>query len=173
MKLTLEELAIAETARAELLETPLPPAMGQLGCLAAIAGVVVLVAWPPVVDALPALSFFTPFVMLFAVLGVVGGPVFLMFGGQSGRNAGRAAIEASLRVFEDANADREEQLRAAAVLLQRAYISQGPSTDLIMDVEEARERIGDGLGLVLEVEQHFSERFGSWPVFDSSEDADE
>ena len=173
MKLTLEELAIAEAARAELLETPLPPAMGQLGCLAAIAGVVVLVAWPPVVDALPALSFFTPFVMLFAVLGVVGGPVFLMFGGQSGRNAGRAAIEASLRVFEDANADREEQLRAAAVLLQRAYISQGPSTDLIMDVEEARERIGDGLGLVLEVEQHFSERFGSWPVFDSSEDADE
>jgi len=111
--------------------------------------------------------------MLFAVLGVVGGPVFLMFGGQSGRNAARAAIEASLRVFEDANADREEQLRAAAVLLQRAYISQGPSTDLIMDVEEARERIGDGLGLVLEVEQHFSERFGSWPVFDSSEDADE
>ena len=70
MKLTLEELAIAEAARAELLETPLPPAMGQLGCLAAIAGVVVLVAWPPVVDALPALSFFTPFVMLFAVLGV-------------------------------------------------------------------------------------------------------
>lgn len=173
MKPTLEELAIAEAARAELLETPLPPAMGQLGCLAAIAGVLVLVAWPPVVEALPALSFFTPFVMLFAVVGIVGGPVFLMFGGQSGRNAARAAIEASLRVLEDANAERDEQLRAAAVLLERAYISQGPSTDLIMDVEEARERIGDGLGLVLEVERHFFERFGSWPVFDASEDVDE
>ncbi|MDG2283437.1 MAG: hypothetical protein P8L45_09960 [Longimicrobiales bacterium] len=173
MKLTLEELAIAEAARAELLETPLPPAMGQLGCLAAIAGVVVLVVWLPVVDALPALSFFTPFVMLFAVLGAVGGPVFLMFGGQSGRNAGRAAIEASLRVFEDANADRDELLRAAAVLLERAYISRGPSTELIIDVAEARDRVGEGLGLVLEVERHFAERFGSWPVFDSSEDAHE
>ncbi|MCH1571900.1 MAG: hypothetical protein L7S64_11200 [Longimicrobiales bacterium] len=173
MKLTLEELAIAEAARAELLETPLPPAMGQVGCLAAIAGVLVLVVWPPVVEALPLLSFFTPFMMLFAVLGVVGGPVFLMFGGQSGRNAARAAIEASLRVFEDANADRDELLRAAAVLLERAYISQGPSTELIMDVAEARDRVGAGLGLVLEVERHFSQRFGSWPVFDSSEDADE
>jgi len=173
MKLTLEELAIAEAARAELLETPLPPAMGQVGCLAAIAGVLVLVVWPPVVEALPLLSFFTPFMMLFAVLGVVGGPVFLMFGGQSGRNAARAAIEASLRVFEDANADRDELLRAAAVLLERAYISEGPSTELIMDVAEARDRVGAGLGLVLEVERHFSQRFGSWPVFDSSEDADE
>ena len=165
MSLSQEDIAIVEAARAELREMPLPPAMGQWGCLAAVAGVLVLIVWPPLLDAAPSASFFTPFAMLFAIVAVVGGPVVLLTGGHSGRNAARAAIEASLRVLEDPDVNREEFLRAATVLLDRAYVSQGPSTDRMVDPIEARARVGDRIELVLEVERHFVAEYDDWPVF--------
>ncbi len=165
MSLSPGDVSIVESTRSELRDEPLPPAMGQVGCLGAVAGVIVLVAWPQLLEAVPALSFFSPFAMLFAFVGIVGGPVMLMFGGQSGRQASRAAIEASLRVFEDPEAERDEQLRAATVLLTRAYISQGPSTDRMIDTDDAKGRIGDQIDVVLDVECYLAEQYGDWPVF--------
>lgn len=163
--LSREDVAVIEAAREEIEEPPLPLARGQFGCLGAVAGVVVLGAWPKLLEFLPGLSFFSPFAMLFALVGILGGLVVAMSGGQFGRNAARAAIEASLRILEDAESTRDEELRAATVLLSRAYISQGPSVDQMIDKEEARERIGDRMDVVLDVDRYLLEQHEAWPVF--------
>ena len=165
----LDRIVIRET-RAEIKETPLPPDRGPLGCVAGLVGLVVLIAWPPVVEQIPAASFFTPFVMLGGVLALIGGPVASFFGGSSGRAAADAAAESGLRHLEDPRSDRETKLRAATLVISHAYISQGPSTVQLLDPAAAGERIAAEMPLVLATENLLVEEFGEYPVFSLAED---
>lgn len=173
VSLSRSDIAVIEEARAELRELPLPPAMGRLGCLVSIGGVATLAVWPQLLKVAPAMSFFTPFVMLFAIVVIIGGLSALVGDGQFGRNDARAAIEGALRILEAEHADREERLRAALILLERAYVSQGPSTEQMLDVSEARRRIGSRIELVLEVERYCISQHEVWPVFGDSGPPDE
>lgn len=160
-----DDVSVVETARQELDELPLPAARGTFGCLGGLAGTALLAAWPRLLNVVPELSFFSPFAMLFAVAAILGGVVMGVSGGPSGRSAARAAVEAALRVLEDPDAARDEQLRAATVLLTRSCVSQGPSVDLMIDREEATGRIGDRIDVVTDVDRLLVERYGAAPVF--------
>jgi hypothetical protein len=149
-------------ARADLVEEPLPPGTGQMGCVAAIAGVIALLAAPRVVPLIPGGSFLAPFVTLAAVLAVLGGVVWSIFGGNSGRAAARAAVESALRHIEDVDSDREVLLRACTVLVSRAHIVQGPTTAVIIDSPDALPRLGERLSLAVAVELYLIEEFGEY-----------
>ena len=142
--LSSEDVQAIEMARIELRETQAFPNVGRMGCLGMIAGVVLFLTWPRLLTMMPALSFFTPFVMLGAFVGAIGSPFLAVFGGQSSRNGSHAAVQAALRALEAPDADREEQLRAAVVLLTDASTTRGSAP--VRDID-----------LVAEVERHLNE----------------
>ena len=137
--LSSEDFRTIEVARAELKEAQVPRNARRLAWLWTIAGVVLFVAWPQLLRVIPALSFFTPFAMLVAFVGAIGGPFVTVFGGQSSRHGSSVAVEVALRVLEDQDSDRGEQLRAAVVLVTHAPAARASSpvwdTDLVSEVE--------------------------------------
>lgn len=169
-QLTDRDRMIIRETRTEIRETPLPPDRGPLGCVAGLVGLVVLIAWPPIVRQVPAAAFFSPFVMLGGVLALIGGPVASFFGGSSGRSQAHAALESGLRHLEDAESDRETRLRAATLVISHAYISQGPTTSRMLDPDEARPRIGPAMPLVLGVEQFLEDEFSEYSIFSLAPD---
>jgi hypothetical protein len=149
-------------ARADLVAEPLAAGTGQMGCLAAIVGAVALLVAPRVVPLIPGGAFLAPFVTLAAVLAILGGVVWSMFGGNSGRAAARAAVESALRHIEDVDSDRDVLLRACTVLVSRAHIVQGPTTIAVIDSAHALPRLGERLPLVVAVELYLIEEFGEY-----------
>lgn len=137
-----------------------------MGCLVALGGGVVLLAWPAVADFVPGGGFVGPFVLLGATILLVGGIVWSFFGGSTGRAAAGAAVEASLRQLESGEEDREANLRAATLLITHAYVTQGPATAPTFDPDEVRGRLGRALPLVLAVERYLVEEVGGYPVFE-------
>ncbi|HBV06342.1 MAG TPA: hypothetical protein DEF01_06330 [Gemmatimonadetes bacterium] len=155
--LSSEDFRTIEVARAELQEARVSPNPRRLGCLGAIAGVVVFVGWPHLLREIPRLSFFTPFAMLFAFVGAIGGPFVTVFGGLSSRHGSNAAVEVALRVLQAQDSDREEQLRAAVVLVTNASAVPAPSpvwsTDLVAEVKRymdtrREDSVPEGGGIV-------------------------
>lgn len=169
--LTGQDRSIVLDARREIVENPLPPGRGQLGCVVALGGGGLLLAWPAVAEAVPGGSFVGPFVLLGATLLVVGGVVWSFLGGSTGRAAASAAVEAALRQLASGDEDREANLRAATLLLTRAYVTQGPTTTTTFDPGKARARLGASFALVLAVEQCLIEEVGAYPVFEGGEPA--
>ena len=145
--LSAEDFRTIEMARVELQEARVLPNARRLGWLGAIAGVVVFLAWPHLLREISALSFFTPFAMLFAFVGAIGGPFVTVFGGQYSRHGSSAAVEVALRVLQARDSDREEQLRAAVVLVTNGSATRVPSpvwsTDLVAEVERYMDTRGE------------------------------
>jgi hypothetical protein len=164
--LTDRDRLVVREARREIVENPLPPSAGPVGCLAALLGGAALVAWPAVADFVPGGEFAGPFVLLGAVLALVGGVVWSLFGGSTGRTAAGAAVEAALRQLESGEGDRQANLRAATLLLTHAYVTQGPATTPTFDPDEVRPRLGGARPLVLAVERYLAQEVGAYPVFD-------
>lgn len=163
-----DRLVIRETLE-DIAERPLPPDLGPLGCVAGLAGAVVLVSWPWILKAIPAASFFTPFALTGGVLALVGGPVASFFRGGAGRAAAGAAVESALRHLEDPESDRETCVRATTLLLSHAFHSQGPTTVQIVSVEDAAPRIGKRMELVRAVERLLVDENVTYPVFSHAE----
>lgn len=149
----------------EIRQTPVPAERGRYGCLAAVMGLVVLVAWPRVVDLVPGGEFVSPFVWLAGIVLVLGGPAMALLGSGGGGREAAAAVEAALRRLEDPASDRETLLRAATLLVAHAYTARGPTTVQTFDTEEVAPRIGGRLPLVLAVERRLVEEDAAYPVF--------
>ena len=128
-----------------------------MGGLAGIAGLVLLVVWPRVVDAVPGGAFLSPFMLLLGAVLLVGGPLMAILGG-AGRRAAAAAVEAALRRLEDPEVDRETTLRAATLLLLHASAVEGAAAPQGADPDEVARRIGGRLSLVRAVERYLVER---------------
>ena len=62
--------------------------------------------------------------MLFAFVGAIGGPFVTVFGGQSSRHGSSAPLKLHF-VFSRLDSDREEQLRAAVVLVTNGSACPG------------------------------------------------
>ena len=146
--LSSEDVQAIEMARIELRETQAFPNVGRMGCLGMIAGVALFLTWPRLLTVMPTLSFFTPFVMLGAFVGAVGSPFLAVFGGRSSRSGSHAAVQSALRALADPDAHREEQLRAAVVLLTQDSTTRVSSSvrdiDLVAEVERHLNEIDEG-----------------------------
>lgn len=151
--------------REELLAAPAPTDHARFGVPTAILGLVVLVAWPRIVDSVPAGGFVSPFVLLAGALMLIGGPVLAVMGGGGGGRGAEAAVEASLRRLEDPETDRQTALRAATILITHAFWSRGPATFQTFEADEAAARIGPRLPIVIAVEEHLVSNGSAYPVF--------
>ncbi len=163
--LTERDLLVIRETIADIESAPPPTDMGHLGCPAAILGGLLLVAWPKLLELLPAAGFFTPFVMLAAVLMMIGGPVAAFTAGGFVRGASIAAAEAALRQLESDEDDREVMLRAATLLLMNAFVSSGPGATMAFNPDGVASRIGDSFPLVVAVEKHLIDVVLTHPVF--------
>lgn len=149
----------------EIHQAPVPAERGRYGCLAAVIGLMVLVAWPRVVDRVPGGAFVSPFVWLAGVVLVLGGPAMALLGSGGGGREAAAAVEAALRRLGDPASDRETLLRAATLLVSHAYTARGPTTVQTFDTEKVAPRIGARLPLVLAVERRLVDEDAAYPVF--------
>lgn len=164
-RLTDHDRLVVRESHEEIAATPPATGLGYLGCPVALLGIVIFVLWPQLLEAIPAASFFTPFVMLAAVLMVIAGPVAGFTSGGGGRGRSTAAVEAALRQLESGDGDRDVMLRAATLLISHAFVSQGPTTSQTYDVLEVTSRIGSALPLVLSAEAYLVEELGVHEVF--------
>jgi hypothetical protein len=155
---------IADTLE-EISSTTPPTDLGYLGCPVAILGVVLLLGWPQVLGLVPWAAFFSPFVMLGAVLFIIGGPIAGLRSGGFTRGASLAASEAAVRQLERGDGGRDVMLRAATLLISHAFVSHGPTASMAFDPSEVVNRIGSALPLVLGVEMKLLEDSGGYPVF--------
>lgn len=156
---------VVRETREELLAAPATPDRGRLGCPIAILGLLLLVGWPRVADAVPGGSFVSPFVLLAGALMLIGGPVLALAGGARDRRAAESAVEAALRRLEDPDTDREIALRAATVLIVHAFTSQGPTTVQTFEPNEVAERVSLRLPLVVAVERELLADGSAHPMF--------
>ncbi|MDE0897372.1 MAG: hypothetical protein OSA81_00005 [Longimicrobiales bacterium] len=160
-----EDRAQVREARDDLRDTHLPAPTGQVGCLAAMLAVVAAAITLRLANNVPGFVFIAPFVILGALLTVIGSIVWGMSGGSGGRNAASAAIESALSYLEDEGSDRSVCLRAATVLLMRATIDEGPATHSMYEPGELVVRLGSRLPLVVAVEELLMDKHGIRPVF--------
>lgn len=158
-----DRAAIRETLD-DLRATPVPADRGPLGCFGAIVGVVLL-GIESVLPDIAAIDFFRPFITLIAVVMIFVGIVSSFFGGASARTAARAAMEAALRRLEDPESDRDTLVRAATVLVSKATISTGPTTDRVFSEADVRERVAGVRSLIEVVERHMTAEFNVLPTF--------
>lgn len=160
---------VRETAE-EVRAAPSPATAARFGLPAALLGLVIVLGWPRVRDAVPGGDFVSPIVLLMGILLLLGGPAVMLMNRGGGHSAARAAVEAALRRLEDPRSDRETALRAATVLLIHAYVQAGPTTAETFDPDELAPRIGSRLPLVVAVEEHLVERSWAYPVFTLASD---
>ena len=167
----LERRIVRETLE-EIRVSPAPADRARFALPVALLGLVLVVGWPRVVDAVPGGDFVSPFVTLIGVVLVIGGPVLALLGRGGGRLAAGAAAEAALRRLEDPASDRETLIRASTLLVTHAYSSQGPATVETFDHDEARARAGSRLPLLMAVEGYLLDEGSAYPVFTLAPDAD-
>ena len=160
-----EDRAQVREARDDLRDTHLPAPTRQVGCLAAMLAVVAAAITITLANNIPGFVFIAPFVILGALLTVIGSIVWGMSGGSGGRNAASAAIGSALSYLEDEESDRSVCLRAATVLVMRATIDEGPATHSMYEPGELVVRLGARLPLVVAVEELLMDKYGIWPVF--------
>lgn len=149
----------------EIRQAPAPAERGRYGCLAGLIGLVVLIAWPRVVEQVPGGDFVSPFVWLMGIVLILGGPALAVLGRGGGGREAEAAVEAALRRLEDGDSDRGTVLRAATLLLVHAYVSRGPTTVQTFDPPELASRIGSRLPVVQAVERRLVEEGATHPSF--------
>lgn len=149
----------------EIRTAPAPAERGRLGCAAGILGLLILIGWPRVADAVPGGDFISPFVWLTGIVLLLGGPAVALFGAGGGGREAAAAVEAALRRLEDPKSDRETLLRAATLLVAHAYTARGPTTVQTFDAGEVAPRIGGRMDLVLAVERRLVEEGAAYPTF--------
>ena len=149
----------------EVRAAPSPAAASRAGLPAALLGLVVVLGWPRIRDAVPGGDFVSPIVMIVGVLLLLGGPAMVLMGRGGGYRAAQAAVEAALRRLENPDSERETVLRAATLLVIHAYSRAGSATVESFDAEEVASRIGPRLPVVVAVEEHLVEEGLAHPVF--------
>ena len=88
------DLSVIEEAWTDLAGSPPPAENRYLGGLVGVAGIVLMLVWPPVADRLPAGAFLNPFVLTVGILLLVGGPVYALVAGGSAKTAASAVMPA-------------------------------------------------------------------------------
>ncbi len=152
----------AEAAR------PVPPDMSAVGCTVAILTVAVAAGLPPLLRvfgvALPAPAA----AILLGTLGVAF--AWGVFRGVTGKSrsvraVGERAADALGRLAAHPEDRGPEARRAAVALIANAWLSNGPSTIQVIDVDAARDRLGAALPFVVEVEEFLLSASKTYPVF--------
>ena len=172
-RLTDHDRRVIREAREEIAATPPPTGRGPIGWFFGLLGAALLVVWPGLVESVPGGAFLNPFVLMAGGLMLVGGPVYALFGRGSTSSAARAAVEAALRLLEGGEAERDEKLRAAALLLAHAYVSDGAAIVQMFQPEEVRGRIASAAPLVVAVERYLIDEFGDPPILTLALEDDE
>jgi hypothetical protein len=176
MSLGPEEQAVVQEALEEIQETPPPPDRGPLGCVVALPGFVLLLLYPPAARFLD-LPGWAGIAALSAGIPLVSFGLILWFtAGRLGRRHAMAASEAALLALEswtDEEAEREEALRAATLLLMSSFAQSGPTFVATFDASEARKRIGPRMPLVEAVERYLLEQEAVHPLFTREEEPPE
>ena len=160
---------VVHEARTEIFAEPLVESRGPVGCIGALLGAALLVFWPALVEVVPGGGFVSPFVLLGGLILVVGGILSTFMVGRKNR-AAHAAAEAALRQLEGGGhtadgGQREIALRAATLLISRAFVSDGPTTVETFDRYEAANRIESAMPLVLGVQAVLIDELGAWVPF--------
>jgi hypothetical protein len=154
----------------EIRDAPPPRDRAPVGCVIALPGFVLLLIVPVAARILGVASTVaTPLIGLGVVLVVVGVAIWFGAGGFV-RGHATAASEAALRTLEAGEEDRTVALRAATLLLANAYATYGDSATRSFEPAEARRRLGEALGLVLEVEETLVADGAVDPVFTTDDD---
>lgn len=143
-------------------ESP-PSSPRPWGCLAVIAGLVLLLVLPQIGISLP-----PPWnTLLLLVIGLllVGGVFVGVFMG-SGRY-GRAAVraEAALQALSGGQPDEAARMRHAVELIAHAWFSDGPTLSAAVDLVQARQRLGTNLDYIVAVERVLAQEIGDQHVF--------
>jgi hypothetical protein len=143
---------------------PLPSSPRPWGCLAVIAGLVLLLVLPQLGIRLP-----PPWnTLLLVVIGLLlAGGVFVGVFLGSGRY-GRAAVraEAALQALSGSQpADEAARMRHAVELIAHAWVSDGPTLSAAVDLVQARQRLGTNLDYVVAVERVLAQEIGDQQVF--------
>lgn len=159
------ERRLVRETREDLLAAPTPPHRAHFGCPVAILGLLLLLGWPQIADAVPGGGFISPFVLLAGALMLIGGPALALFGGGGTHRAAEAAVEAALRRLEDPETDGETAVRAATLLIVHAFSTRGPTMTETFRPDEVAERIGARMLLVIAVEEELLASDSVYPVF--------
>ena len=154
---------IRETAE-DVRSSPPPSVHARLGIPAAVTGGIILFGWPRVVGQVPGGDFVSPFVTLFAVVLVFGGPALALLGAVGGGRS-RLAVQAALARFDDPESDDETLIRAATLLVLHAHERRGRTTVEVFDPSTVGTALGSRLALVEAVEEYLVEEGAASPAF--------
>ncbi|MBT8489371.1 MAG: hypothetical protein KJO65_11155 [Gemmatimonadetes bacterium] len=154
----------------EVQGSPPPTVIARYGIPSALLGGLLLFAWPRVSGSVPGGDFVSPFITLFAVVLLLGGPALVFLGAGGGGRAAAAAVEAALDRFRDPESDGETLLRAATLLILHAYARRGPATVEVFDAVEVQSTLGGHLGLVRAVERYLVDEGKAYPAFTLASD---
>jgi len=145
-ELSAEERAIVDEWHRQIAATePLPPNIGSLGTVAALAsGAALLALWR-----------YSHLSLLLAVpLGILflAGAVVHLFGGSGGSNVLRGRVQVALAALE-AGGDEASRRAAAVAIIANAWDLRGPAAYMVLDVPEIEARLGAALETVRAVER--------------------
>jgi len=148
---------------------PAPANPRPYGCLAVIAGLVLLIVLPQLGVRLP-----SPWnALLLAAIGLllaIGVFVGVFMGsGRYGRAAERAEA-ASQALSGGQPGDMSACIRPAVDLIAHARVSDGPTQSAVVDIAQARERLGANLDYVVAVERVLAQEIGDQYVFIKPDD---
>lgn len=146
-----------------------PRDLSAPGCLLFVLSLVMFILiprlalrWPDVLTRSVRLGLFA-----LIVVGLLAGlTLAFLFGGGRGRKQAQARAEAAVEHLASRfGENRRADLEAAARLVVNAFFSGGPWTVGTIDIETARERLGQAEPLVREVERAILEDSGGMAVF--------
>ena len=163
-----ERQAIATEWRRISAEPP-PPPRREIGCMTAIAAIVLAIGGPPVlrwlgIELHPGVRLALGVVLGIAILG--GAFVGLVLVSSRYSHAYQSANAAATWLAQNGDGgDPAERRKRAVTLLFHAYCSDGPSTSTTIDFEATRQQLGDALPYVMSVERVLRTDFQIYPVF--------
>lgn len=148
-----DDRALVRQTLQEIREAPAPRDRAPMGCVVALPGFVILLIFPMVARIIGAGSTLGATLIGVGIVLVVVGVAIWFGAGGFVRGHALAASEAALRTLESEEVEREVELRAATLLVARAYATYDQRTTRSFDPVEARHRLGERVELVLEVER--------------------
>lgn len=156
---------LADLSRLRDQPPPSDPAAG--GCSLASVAIILIVLMPFVGQALDLSgSVMARAGAALALTALVGGLVGLLGGGMK-RGALSREVESAIEDLVAAYPDGDElrRRRAAVLILDRAFMTVGPTTTSSFDPDLVKERLGETLPYVERIERMLVERNEIYPVF--------
>lgn len=153
----------------EIAGTPAPRNLSPVGCLVFVVAVLLFFALSVLTRRWGLPGLVRTVLFLVNVLALLGGVALIFFGGGSGESRARAAATEALEQLSGGRGEltTQDRIRTAVRLLANAYYSGGPWMVSTIDVEGARERLGDAgvLPWIQEIELFLVAEKRAQPMF--------